>query len=179
MSVSFVGLQVGQQRQHVAQLGPPRFGRQAVADLLVERHHPHRVLLVDHQVAECRGEADRVFELRQLLPIGVAHRAAQIHHQVAGDVGLGLELLDVVFVGLGVDQPVDVLGIVAGSVLAMLAEFDREALKRAGVQALQETLDDELRAQIEPLDLADHLRLQIFFRGGHGRQTGGLGHTTG
>ncbi len=61
------------------------------------------------------------------------------------------------------------LRIVAGRVLAMLAELDREAVKRAGVQALQEALDDELRAQVEPRDLADHLGLQIFFDGGHGR----------
>ena len=36
-----------------------------------------------------------------------------------------------------------------------------------GVQALQKALHDELRAQIEPRDLADDLRLQIFFDGGH------------
>ena len=123
---------------------PLRLGRQAVADLLVEGHQPDRVLLVDHQVAQRGGQADRVVELGQLLAVGVAHRAAQVHHQVAGDVRLGLELLDVVLVGLGVDQPVDVLGIVAGRVLAMLAELDREAVERAGVQPLQETLDDEL-----------------------------------
>ena len=56
------------------------------------------------------------------------------------------------------------LRIVAGRVLAMLAELDREAVKRAGVQALQETLDDELRAQIEPRDLADRLRASDIFR---------------
>ena len=109
----------------------------------------------------------RVVELGQLLAIRVAHRAAQVHHQVAGDVGLGLELLDVVLVGLGVDQPVDVLRVVAGGVLAVLAELDRKAVKRAGVQALQKALDDELRAQVEPRDLADDFRLQIFFDGRH------------
>ena len=104
-------LQLGQQRQHVARFASAStLGRQALANLLVERDQPDRVLLMDHQVAQRRGQADAVFELRQLLAIRVAHRAAQIHHQVAGDVGLGLELLDVVLVGLGVDQPVDVSG---------------------------------------------------------------------
>ena len=51
----------------------------------------------------------------------------------------------------------------------MLAELDRKAVKRAGVQALQEALDDELRAQIEPRDLADDFGLEVFFDGGHGR----------
>ena len=67
-------------------------------------------------------------------------------HQIAGDVGLGLELFDVVLVGLGVDQPVDVLGIVARRVAAMLGELDREAVERAGVQPLQKALHDELGA---------------------------------
>ena len=79
----------------------------------------------------------RVVELGQLLPVREAHRLAEVHHQVAGDVGLGLELLDVVLVGLGEDQPVDVLGVVAVRVAAVLAELDREAVKRAGVQPLQ------------------------------------------
>ena len=141
-----------------------------MADFLVERHQSHRVLLVDHQVAQRGGQADRVVELRQFLPIGVAHRAAQVHHQIAGDVRLGLELLDVILVGLGVDQPVDVLRIVAGRVFAMLAELDRKAMKRAGVQPVQKSLHDELRAQVQPLDLVDHFGLQIFFGGGHGER---------
>ena len=144
-----------------------RSRRQALANFLVERDQADRILLMDHQVAQGRGQADAVVELGQLLAIRVAHRAAQVHHQVAGDVGLGLELLDVVLVGLGVDQPVDVLRIVAGRVLAMLAELDRKAVKRAGVQALQEALDDELGAQIEPGNLPDHLGLQILLNGGH------------
>ena len=62
------------------------------------------------------------------------------------------------------------LRIVAGRVFAMLAELDREAVERAGVQALQEALHDELRTQIEPADLADHFGLQIFFGSGHAGQ---------
>ena len=39
----------------------------------------------------------------------------------------------------------------------MLAELDGEAVERAGVQAVQEAPDDELRAQVQSLDLVDHL----------------------
>ena len=141
-----LGLQVGQERQHVAQVAPPGARPQAAANLLIEGDQPHRVLLVDHQVTEGGRQADGVIELGQLLAIGVAHRAAQIHHQVAGDVGLRLEFLHVILVGLGVDQPVDVLGIVAGRIFAVLAELHRKAVERAGVQAVQKPLDDELRA---------------------------------
>ena len=153
--------------EHISQLRPLRARRQAVANPLVECNQPHRVLLVDHQVAQRRGQANRVLELRQLLPVRVAHRAAQIHHQVAGDVRFRLELLHVVLVGLGVHQPVDVLGIVARRVLAMLAELDRKTVKRAGVETLEKATHDELRAKVEPLDLPNHLRLQISLDGGH------------
>ena len=47
----------------------------------------------------------------------------------------------------------------------MLAEFDAESMKRAGVQAVQETFDHELSAQIEPFDLVDDGRFEIFFYG--------------
>ena len=160
-------LQLGQQRKHVADLRAFALGRQAFANLFVEGDQADRVLLVDHQPAERGGQADAVFELGQFLAKRVAHRAAEIHHQVAGDVGFGLEFFDVVLVGLGVDEPVDVVRIVAGRVLAVLAELDGEAVKRAGVQALQKAADDELCAQIEPRDLANDFRLQIFFDGGH------------
>ena len=119
--------------------------------LRVERDQADRVLLVDHQVAEGGGQADGVLELGQLLAVRcTAIDARQVHDQVAGDVRLGLELLDVVLVGLGVDVPVEVLEVVAGDVLAVLGELDREALERAGVQAGQEALDDELGPQVEP-----------------------------
>ena len=104
-------LQSRQMRQDVAQVSPFRTGSQALAHPLVKRDQADRVLLVDHQVAERGGQADGIVELGQVLAIGVAHRSAQIHHQIAGDVGLRLELLDVELVGLGVDQPVDVFGI--------------------------------------------------------------------
>src|SRR5690606_4991795 len=90
-----------------------------------------------------------------------------IHQQVAGDVRLGLVLLDVVPVGFGVDEPVDVLGIIPLRVAAMLAELDAEAVKRAGVQAAQESLDDESRPQVEPADGADDFGSEVLLSGAH------------
>src|SRR4029450_4914944 len=113
------------------------------------------------------GQADGIVELGQLLAVREAHRLAQVHDQVAGDVGLGFELLDVVFVGFGEDKPVDVLGVVAGGVAAMLGKLDREAMKRRGMQTLEEALDHELGPQVQSLDLVDDFRLEIAFDGGH------------
>ncbi|MFV2066328.1 MAG: hypothetical protein ACC645_05060 [Pirellulales bacterium] len=55
------------------------------------------------------------------------------------------------------------LWVVPGGVLAMFTEFDRESVKRAGVETLQIPLDDEPRAEIEPRNLADDFRFQVLF----------------
>ncbi len=57
------GLQLRQQRQHVADLRSLAFGRQALANFLVESDQPHRILLVHHQPAQRGSQADAVFEL--------------------------------------------------------------------------------------------------------------------
>ena len=157
------GLRTSQQSQHVGQLGPLAPSRQAGTDRLVKSDQTHRVLLVDHQVPQRRGQANAVVELGQLLAMRVGHALGEIHHQVPGDVGFRLVLLDVEAIGLGVDQPVDQLRIVALDVAAVFAEFDREPVKRAGVQTAQKTLDNEPRPQIQPSHTADDLRLQVLF----------------
>ncbi len=163
--------QPGEQREDVPELRPLALGRQALADLLVERDQADRILLVDHQVAQGRRQAHAVFELGQLLAVGVAHRPRQVHHQVARQVGLGLELLDVEPVRLGEHRPVDLGDVVPGRILPVLGELDREALERAGVQPRDEPLDDELGPEVEPGDLADHLGLQVLLGGAGQRGT--------
>ncbi len=157
-------LQLGEDRQDVPELRPLARRGEALPDLLIERHQPHRVLLPDHQVTKGRRQADPVFKFRQLLSVSVPHRRREIHHEVARQIRLGLEFLDVKPVGLGVHVPVDVSNVVTGRVLAMLGEFHRETLERAGVQPRDEPLDNESCAQIQPRNLPDHLRLQIFLR---------------
>ena len=162
-----LGLRPSQKRQHAGQLSPLAAGRQTGPNLFVKGDQPHRVLLVDHQVPQRRGQADAVVELGQLLAIRVGHARREIHHQVPGDIGLRLVLLDVEPIGLGVDQPVDQLGVVSLDVAAVFAEFDREPVKRAGVQSAQKTPDDELRPQVQPSHVADDFRLQVLFDRGH------------
>ena len=77
--------------------------------------------------------------------------------------------LGVVLIGLGVDQPVDVLGVIPRSVFAVFAELDRKALERAGVKPLQEALYDELGAEVETRDLPNDLGLQILLDCRHTR----------
>ena len=85
----------------------------------------------------------------------IAHRPADVEQQVAVEVGLLLELLDVVAVAARVDLPVERRQIVAGQVLAVLGELDAEALERAAVQARQEALDDRPRLQLERAEPRD------------------------
>src|SRR5262249_2032711 len=82
----------------------------------------------------------------------VAHRAARIEHEITAQVGLVLEPLHVVAVRSCVEPPVEVARIVAGTVLAVLAELDREARIRAAVNALDEPLHGDPRADLEALD---------------------------
>ncbi len=56
-------------------------------------------------------------------------------------------------------------------IYAMFAEFHGKAVERAGVQALQEAFDDELRSQIEPGNLPNYFGLQILLDGWHTTST--------
>ena len=113
--------------------------RQVVGDLLVEREQADRVALREQEIGERRGQRAGV------LALGVrrraeAHRAAQVDEQVAAQVRLVLEPLDVVAVGAGEEPPVEIARVVAGRVRAILAELDREAVVRAAMDAGVETL---------------------------------------
>ena len=102
-----------------------------------------------------------------IAPAAVAHAGRDVDQQRAAEVGVLLELLDVVAVLLGPDLPVDVPQVVAAGVLAVLAELDRLAEVRAAVHARQEALDDVPGAQVQPGDPLDRLRMQKSFGIGH------------
>mgnify|MGYP006993420739 CR=1 FL=1 len=61
----------------------------------------------------------------------VAHRAALVQNQVDAQVGLVLELLDVIAVGAGEQPPVEVAGIVAGRVRPVVDEVRSRDPERA------------------------------------------------
>lgn len=92
---------------------------------------------MNHQVCECRSEADRILELVELLPEGVSHAGGEVHQQHARDIRFGFKFLDEVSICFGVDEPVDIFGIVPLGISAMFAEFDTETMKRTGVKPLQ------------------------------------------
>ena len=90
------------------------------------------VALVDDEVAERGGETLGVVEPGAVLA-RESHRAAAVEHDVAAQVGLGLEFLEVIAVGACEDAPVEPPDVVAGDVVAVLGELDAGASVRAAV----------------------------------------------
>ena len=100
---------------------------------------------------ERRGHSAGMLELRDGLP-RIAHAPRRIDDEHRLEVRLFLIFLDVVAVGLAEGPPVDVADLVAGAVLAMLGELDREPLERALVQARHDSLDHQPREQLQPAE---------------------------
>ncbi len=126
---------------HLVEVPRGAAGGHVEADLGVEGGQAHRVLLPRHQVGEDRRQVRAVLELGELAVVAVAHRAAGVQQDLDPHVGLFLVLLDVEALGAGEHLVVEVAGVVAGGVLAVLGELDAEALVRAGVQAADRALD--------------------------------------
>ena len=105
-------------------------------------------------------------------PRAVARASGDVDEQGAAQIGLFLELLDVIAILLGPDLPVDASQVVAVGIFAMLAELDRLPEIRAVVHAGEEALDDVPRTQLEPCDPLDRFRMQESL--GIGRGIAGL-----
>ncbi len=108
--------------------------RHHLPHVLVVGNQPDCVLLPQQQIRQTGRDRAAVVVLVQR-PVAVVHRVADVHHQLAAEVGLGLVLLDVELVGLGPHLPVEVAQVVARGVIAMLDEFDGMPEERAFVHA--------------------------------------------
>ena len=126
---------------------------------------------MDHQIAKRSSEARRVIDFTQLLTIGVSHRRTQVHHEIPGDVRFRLEFLYVIFIGLRIDQPVDVLWVIARRVFAMLTKLHGKTLKRARVKSLQKSPNNELSSQVQSFNLVYDFRFEILLGSGHQQTT--------
>lgn len=72
---------------------------------------------------------------------GEEHGGGLVDEDLTAEVGLFLVLLDEEAVGAAIEAPVDVCGGFAGVVVAIVGEFDREAVQGAAMAARNETLD--------------------------------------
>ena len=81
-----------------------------------------------------------------------------VDDELATEVGLLLELFDVETVGAAEKAPVDVAGAFTGVVLAVVGEFDGEAVERAPVAASNKSLDYLACKEVEGFIAGDGVR---------------------
>ena len=148
-------------REEVGKPGDPEteIGLWALAPLLVEppsahaadvdlqKRAGHRIKAggeddgVDGVFPALRPDAGRCYRLDRF--------AADVDQDVAVEVRLFLELLDVVPVAAREDLPVDGGQVVAVDVLPVLREFDAEAFEGAAMKPGEKAFDDRARLQLE------------------------------
>ena len=116
--------------------------RQVFGDSILEQEQADRVALRRQEIGDRGRRGARVVALA-VRPGSIAHRPAGVDHEIATEVGLVLEPLHVIAVRASVETPVEIARIVAGAVLAVLAELDREPVVRAAVDALDEAFDGD------------------------------------
>src|SRR5690606_2836814 len=128
------GLKVGEARAEVVDLAEAVGALEGVAGAVVEEGGGDGVALLQDEVGEAGGEAARVVHLGDLAGAEV-HRGGAVEEEVGDEVGVLLVLLDVILVGAAEDLPVEVAGVVAGGVFAVLGELDGEAVEGGAVFA--------------------------------------------
>jgi hypothetical protein len=96
---------------------------------------PDRVALSVQKPGERRGERAGVIRFC-VTNRAVAHRAALIHKQMAAEIGFILEFFQVVTVRARIQTPVEIARVVAGRVLAVFRELDRETVIRTAMQTV-------------------------------------------
>ncbi len=139
------------------------------ADFAVEGDQSHAVLLMEHQVGQGRGGPLGVFQLRPRRGLAaVAHAFAGVQEQMADQVRLVLELLQIILVGPPKNFPIEIAEVVAGGILAVLGELDREAVKGAAVHARHVALDGRPGAQRQALQPGEHGRIEQWMGVFHG-----------
>jgi len=143
-----------ERRQQRPQVSGPRADGNACGDLVVEGHQANRVALSAHQIGQGGGEIGGVLQLRHLCG-RVAHRGADIEQEMALQVRLFFELLDVVSIAAREDLPIDGREIVARQVLPIFRELDAEPFVGTPMQPDEEALDNRPGAQFHRADSGD------------------------
>ncbi len=139
----------------------------------MKRHQARGVVLFEQKPRQRRGQHFGAFQLRA--PGGCApivHRGAGIANNVEADIGLLHVTLDTQPVAARVEPPIQVTQIVAGLVIAVVAELDAKPVKRAVMQPAEEAFHDVARFEIQSLQRRQQFRVEALGqgldRGGHG-----------
>ena len=112
------------------------------ANLIVESDEADTIRLVQHQIRQPSGGHAGVVVLGHRIGT-VTHRIANVEQNPANEIRFRFVLLEEEATGAAVHLPIDVLDVVAGNVLAVLGELDREAVIGALVHARQEAFHQQ------------------------------------
>jgi hypothetical protein len=120
----------------------------------VECEHAHGIALAGEQEGQAGGELAGVPELGRQVLLGRRPRHGRTHveQEVRPQIGLLLELLDVVAVRPAVHAPVDVAHVVTRLVHPVLRELHREAAVRRAVEARDEPLHHLPGHELQPAE---------------------------
>jgi hypothetical protein len=118
--------------------------------MLVEGQQTNAVALQIEEIGESAGKSVSI------LGLGIGegtktHRAAVINQEMASEIGLVLEFLDVIAIGSGVEPPIQISGVVAWCILAIFGKFDGKTVIRAAVESIPESFHHYLGPQLEVL----------------------------
>ncbi len=161
------GLQLRQRHEHAAQVRFAAAAADELPDRLVVDNQPDAVALAEQHVRNRCREQPRVCELRHAVGPGEPHRPAGVDGEVRDEIRRLAELLRVEAIGPREELPVDVLQVVAGTIVAVLAELRAVAVKRAPVQTGDGAVDGDAGDQLEIRNRRQHLRVERPRDAGH------------
>ena len=154
-----LGLDRPEYLKELLNLGWVSLGRQDLGLSATEGMKSNGVPLADVEVGE--GADETLAELELALRVAEAHGSAAVEGEVASQVGLGLELLEVIAVGAGEHPPVHTLGILARSILTVLGEFHAGTLVRATVMPGYASLHGKGRKQRLPRNAGEGILVGV------------------
>ena len=100
----------------------------------------------------------------KMIIVGLISSLQCVENEVKSQAGLFLVLLDVELVAASEDTPVDVAGVHARGILAVLGELDREPLVGRPVHAAEEPLDRCARGEPQVFQTTQRGRVEVAVR---------------
>src|SRR5438552_17180043 len=111
----------------MAKMARPMTGREVFANLFVKGEEADCVSLQIKNICEGRGQGCGILRFG-VAERAKAHRTAVVREQVATKIGFVFEFFDEVPIAARKHAPIDVTGIIAGSILPIFGEFDGKAV---------------------------------------------------
>jgi hypothetical protein len=127
----------------------------------IESDHAGGVILSEEEPGEGGGEGFSTLEFGS--PGGVAavkHGGAGVADDVKADIGLLHVAFDAEAIASGIEAPIEMAQVVAGLVVAIVAELDAKAMEGAVMHAAEETLHHITGLEVEAFEGREELRIE-------------------